>query len=130
MGGKHQRWYFLFILLLVIAVTLLFKWVKYYRKNTYRRIAIREINNILNNDFNQLLIILRLTAIESYGRENVAGLYGIEWIEFLDSKVKNPLMRPFEGMIKDLIYQEKAPEAAQFQQLVLNTKKWIKTHVA
>jgi hypothetical protein len=123
-------WYFLFALLLIISAILFFNWLKHYRKNTYRRHAIEKINNITDEDLNELLIILRLTAIQTFGRKNVAGLYGNEWFAFLDSKVRQPLLSPYEKMIMDFIYKEKAIKSSQFEEISANTKKWIKTHAA
>lgn len=123
-------WYILFFLLIIISLFLIFKWIKKYRKNAYRRNAVKNINKLAQNNLDELLIILRLTAIETYGRENIAGLYGKDWISFLDSKVKNPLFENYETVVEEFTYKEIVPKNAQIQEFTLNTKKWIKNHVA
>ena len=129
-------WYILGTLLLLIIFLLSLRWVKQYRNNAYRRAAIIEINQINSSNsslesgsqLSQLLVILKMTAIKSYGRKIVATLDGKTWLMFLESKAKNTAFSQFEVMITNSIYKNIAPDAKELDELKNLSKKWIQTH--
>jgi hypothetical protein len=112
---------------------LLYKWILNYRRNAYRRNALKEIEKIQQNSqdkslLNGVLVILRLTAIEAYGRKQVANLYGSEWINFLDSKVSKNLFQKYADSISDFVYKGIIAETKEIREIIDSSKKWIKTH--
>lgn len=75
--------------IIILLLVILIKAIRYY-KNKYRRDAISQV--ILANDLRSINVILKSLALKSFGRENVAPLYGKEWSCFLLSKLKTSEM--------------------------------------
>jgi len=75
--------------LVVVAVGMWAWWQwRRWRENAYRRAALRALRTIeLREDdetATELALLLRRTALAAYPRRQVAGLYGREWLAFLD----------------------------------------------
>jgi len=129
-------WYVLVIFLLLVAVFLFFKWLKRYRKNAYRREAIKTItrieqNSLNRNEANQLndtLVLLKLVAIEAFGRQEVAQLYGDEWLEFLESKGKNTPFTHYKQYIAKTLNVTISLDPKETRTLIELSKQWINTH--
>lgn len=126
-------WYVLAFLFGLILIFLFVKWVIKYRKNRYRREAIKQIIELQQSSqeesiLNQVLVILRLTAISAFGRKQVAQLSGKEWINFLDSKVKNKLFANYDSFIQGFVYKGVVPEKNKVDEIIQLSIKWIKTH--
>ncbi len=129
-------WYFLAIVLLLVFLFSLFKWIKHYRNNAYRRMAIKKLDQLMSNtdeiDLSQqvteVLTVLKLVALQTYGRKEVATLHGKPWFSFLDSKVQSNSFSEFEPLISKSIYQcipMGANELTAFKNL---SKIWIRKH--
>lgn len=117
----------LFILLLIFA----YKWVQHYKKNTYRRTAIQHLSTInLNSDtsINEMAILLKSVAITAYGREEVAALYGVEWLQFLESKGKNTLFTIYADSFLTAQNNNQNIDSKTKKEILNLTKKWIQTH--
>ena len=129
-------WYLLGIFILLVAAFLFFKWLKRYRKNAYRREAIKTIARIeqhsLNqneaNQLNDILVLLKLVAIEAFGRQQVAQLYGDEWLEFLESKGKNTPFTDYRQHIANTLYEPISLDLKETKALIELSKQWINTH--
>lgn len=129
-------WYFLGILTLVVLSLAIFYWIRHYRENTYRREAINEINqlNISSSQhemlqrLSELLTILKLVALKTYGRKEVASLHGKPWLLFLDSKTKNISFSEFEPVISKATYQSIPLNIEELEALKNLSKKWIQNH--
>jgi len=129
-------WYILGFLALLSIILLSIRWIKQYKNNTYRREAIKELNQIIPADssnelrpqLSQLLVILKMAALKAYGRENVATLDGKNWLVFLESKAKNTPFSKFETIISNSIYKNLTPEAKDLNDLKNVSIKWIQTH--
>ncbi|GAA6192607.1 MULTISPECIES: DUF4381 domain-containing protein [Roseobacteraceae] len=70
------------------AIALLGAWaarrvIKHRAANAYRKIALQNLEH-LQDDPAQIAVLLRRTALAAYPRSRVAGLYGNEWLTFLD----------------------------------------------
>ncbi len=129
-------WYFLAIVLLLFLLFGIFKWVKHYRNNAYRRQAIKKLDQLIINtdeiDLSQqvteVLTVLKLVAFQTYGRKEVAALHGKPWFLFLDSKVKSNSFSELEPLISESIYQcipMGVNELTAFKNL---SKIWIRKH--
>ncbi|WBU63788.1 DUF4381 domain-containing protein [Paracoccus aerodenitrificans] len=68
------------LLLLVLALWRLVRW---WRGNAYRRAALAALQDA-GDDPARIASVLRRTAIAAYSREEVARLYGPAWLAFLD----------------------------------------------
>ena len=129
-------WYILGILVLVAILVLTIRWIKHYRKNAYRRSAIKKLNLInpstskieLGQQFLELLVILKLAALKAYGRKDVATLYGKPWLIFLETKGKNTPFSSFESTVSKAIYENTSPNAKELNEFKNLSKKWIQTH--
>jgi len=121
-------WKVLGILLLSLVLVLAGLKLRQYLKNKYRREAIRQIENTKSISLNQVLGILKITAMHVYGRPSIAVLYGSEWLEFLEKTGKDIQMLKFESSISKSIYQDESPNEDIKQEVIHNSKKWIRTH--
>jgi len=120
-------WWILLILVLLLigggAVAL-----SRYRRRRFQRIALRQLKTMeqqLSRDHNARLIIqkisklLRHMAVLHYPADQCAGLYGEEWLLFLDKhfatdkKDKHPFSRGVGRLLLDLPYQPAQQLAAQ-----------------
>lgn len=129
-------WHTVGILLILASIFVSYRTIKLYKKNTYRREAIKKIKKMkssgspfeLAEQLSSLLIILKLVALKSYGRQKVANLYGRTWLDFLESKSKNTSFKKFENLISRTVYQNIAPDANELMELKQLSKKWIQHH--
>lgn len=129
-------WYVLGIFLLLVATFLFFSWLKRYRKNAYRREALKalieiEQNSQNQNEANQLndaLVLLKLVAMETFGRQLVAQLYGNDWLEFLESKGKDTPFTDYKQHIANTLYDAIEVELKETVALIALSKRWISTH--
>ena len=129
-------WYLLAGLLLLVAAFLFFRWLKLYRKNAYRRDALKTIarieqNSQNQNEVNQLndtLVLLKLVAMEAFGRQQVAQLYGDDWLEFLESKGKNTPFTHYKQHIINSLYDTISVDLKETRTLIELSKQWINTH--
>ncbi len=124
-------WKILAIVIFILLLIFLYKWIQHYKKNTYRRVAIKRLSTInanSNKSINESAIILKTVAITAYGRENVAALYGTEWLLFLESKGKNTLFTKYTTSF--LAAQNSNPniDISIKNEILTLTKKWIQTH--
>ena len=129
-------WYLVAGLLLIVAVLIFFRWLKHYRKNDYRRDALQAIARIeqnapSQNDANQLndiWVLLKLVAMETFGRQQVAQLTGNDWLEFLESKGKNTPFTSYKQHIVNTLYNTIPVDPKETGALIELSKQWIRTH--
>ena len=127
-------WKIVGAVLLIGAIVLFYKWLKLYQKNKYRREAIQKIQLIENQNsesqykVNQLNIILKQVAIITFGREQVAQLYGNDWYAFLDSKNKKSGFAKYSANFSDAIYRDKEVDETILNSIYKLTKTWINEH--
>lgn len=129
-------WYFLGIVTILVLSLAILRWYRHYRENTYRREAINEINQLnmsssqheILQRLTELLIILKLVALKTYGREEVAALHGKPWLLFLDSKTENTSFSEFEPLISKATYQSIPLHIEELEALKNLSKKWIQNH--
>ncbi len=92
----------------VIAVIVLSRliWVQQH-KLTARKYANREVENLIkrfpHDDYKiatELSLLMRRIALMKYPREEISGLSGKQWRQFLENTVKKPV---FKGQAGDII---------------------------
>lgn len=129
-------WYLLGGLLLLFAVLFFLRWLKHYRKNRYRREAMRVLTEIElqiknqegTHQINDILVLLKLVAIKAFGRQEVAQLHGNEWLEFLESKGIHTPFTQYKKNILNSLYVAIAVDIKETKELIELSKQWIRTH--
>lgn len=93
-------WYYLIGLLLLGLAWLIYKLVKDWNRNHYRRVALTQLQLLANDtryaekrdaSLRQLPVLLKRTALSVYPRSRLASLTGKSWYDFLNSKVNAAL---------------------------------------
>jgi hypothetical protein len=80
---ETEAWIFVGLALVAVAIFLGRRAIARWRANAYRRAALREIAAVGSSPAT-LSEILRRSALVAFPRSDVAGLYGDEWLAFLD----------------------------------------------
>ncbi len=129
-------WYLVAGLFSLLAILLFFRWLKQYRKNGYRREALKtlaEIEHYSQNQkeliqLNDIWVLLKRVAMETFGRQQVAQLYGNDWLEFLESKGKNTPFTSCKQHIVNTLYDTIEVDPKETKALIELSKHWIRTH--
>lgn len=124
-------WKILLIFILLLLIFSTFKWIQHYKKNAYRRIAIKHLLTIKNESdtsINESAILLKSIAITAYGRKEVAALYGNEWLQFLESTGKNTLFTKYADSLLAIQNSNQNIDVTTQKEILSLTKKWIQTH--
>ncbi|WP_194766286.1 DUF4381 domain-containing protein [Tamlana sp. I1] len=130
-------WKIVFALVALLLVFIAFKVYKYYKKKHYLRKAVAEIHALKNqNDLdvvafvNAVMFQIKQTALQTFGRQEVAGLYGEDWLRFLDEKVKGSNFKADESLILAAVYKHEMLESATFNKEQFSNKSinWIRKH--
>lgn len=129
-------WYLLGIGVLLVSIFLFFRWLQLYRKHRYRRVAFKRITRIEEDYQSQTVLdalvetlaTLKLVAMETYGRQVVADLYGDSWLEFLESTGKSTPFTSYKKPIESMLYAANSLEPKEARHLIELSKKWISTH--
>lgn len=127
-------WKILGGILLLLLIILSYKRLKLYQKNKYRRKALKRIQFISAEEsgnadkIKNFNIVLKQVAIEAFGRDRVAELYGVEWLLFLDSKAKNCSFAQYDSSFTDAMYSNKEIDGNKEGAIYKLTKTWIHEH--
>ncbi len=125
-------WYLAEIVLFIFVILLIVRWVIRYRKNAYRREAIKILNSNKifeeSDDLAHLLETLKLVAITTYGRDKVANLSGKDWFKFLELSSKKASFAEVEESVLSAYYKDEKLDNDSFQKLLSISKTWIQTH--
>lgn len=125
-------WYILSGLLFLALMLIIIQQTRRYIKNRYRREAINELENLSKGTalFPQLFVVLKRTAMHSYGREHVGELYGKEWLAFLDKTCKGVKLLDYQEQIHLAIYGGQEIEPAAQKIILSNALRWVKSHAS
>lgn len=130
-------WYVVMAVLLVLLTWGLFRALKSWRKDTYRREALRELASILAGDAAssaEIPPLLKRAALAAWPRQDVAGLNGPEWHAFLDRTAATDLFCSGAGTILDRFSYGASggyrPSGADIEQLRAAAEHWLKHHRA
>ena len=127
---QTRGWWVLIAWVLAVAVLAIVKWVRYRRRNAYRREALDLIDQIdLDADGAAAAVagIVKRTALVVYPRNDVAALYGEDWARFLVQSARNDgHVSKGAGLIADAAYRPgvAAGDVAE------PAKRWIRVHRA
>lgn len=111
------------VILLVWCMISIYKYIK----NRYRREAVAKVRQ-LESDPNGVLVILKQVAIYKYGREEVASLSGVKWLQFLDKTGSDVQFSKEATSICNMLYAQESVEIATARFISQNTIKWIQSH--
>ena len=106
---------FLVVVLLVIGYRFYLRW----KQNRYRRAGLLLLEHA--DTEHEVSVVLKRVALAAYHREQVASLYGSEWLEFLSQTW--PQASFLEGFARD-----QSSAASQVQRAI--AADWIKHHRA
>ena len=117
-------------ILLALSVALLagvFLWLRERRRKTaYRRIALAALEELRSREAgkNELNWLLKAAALKAYPREQIAGLHGTAWQQFLASSCPKVASDAFTEL--DTLYQrEPSPVSSH---LLDAAEHWILQH--
>lgn len=127
-------WWLLLAVLLIALTTLTYVVIRYFKRNAYRRRALRQLQDLQtryqgNNEANQYLShinsLLKSVALAAYPRREVAAMHGADWEDFLGHSVKP--VAPFPHGFAMATYVKSSPDI-DLAQLYSASLYWIKHH--
>jgi hypothetical protein len=122
---QTEAWVWIGLVVFGFATWLLRLVLLRHRANAYRRAALREIAAARENPA-VLAEILRRTALAAFPRAEVAGLYGEEWLAFLDRTADGTGFREGPGRaFAHAAYREQTLETAR---LATFATRWVRRH--
>ena len=125
-------WYIVMgIILLAMVVFAIYQYRKYL-KNAYRRNALVQIENMAKRNEAGLAFeinrMLKILAIQLFGRERVAALCGKEWFVFLHSTMKSEEEPDFDAFAQAIYNSDYVLSDTQKTQLIDFSTSWVKKH--
>lgn len=126
-------WVLLAVLAWSLIMLLAWRWLKRWRKNRYRREALRLLRNL---DRDQLCDgvpeLLKRVALAAWPREHVAHLSGKEWVEFLAAAAPgNKVGQQLAALLAEDEYKSgrnPAPPPKLAGDLIASAALWIEKH--
>lgn len=86
-------WYIVLGALLLTVLVIGFMRYRKYKKNAYRREALKDVEAILqqkgNNIVYEINALLKIIALRLFGRKEVASLNGLAWFQFLNATMNS-----------------------------------------
>ena len=129
-------WQGLGIALILLALILVLRaWVR-YRKNAYRRAAMKQVQELkigqAANPVFELNLILKELAMQQFGSEAVASLHGQAWLEFLARSAPGLVLppEPWQETYLDSLYGKEPMKKEDWQYQLDLATHWIKRHDA
>jgi len=107
-------WYLLLALLLAALAWFVYRSIRRWIDNRYRRAALYELQLLTqaiqnpekrNASLRQLPVLLKRTALSVYPREQIASLSGDDWYDFLNSQLDSPAFtEPDRRLLESISY--------------------------
>ncbi len=124
MAPQTWGWAALAILLLIVLFAAVSVVRKHRRANAYRRAALEELS-VPDIPSAKIAEVLRRTALAAYPRDQVAGLYGEEWVKFLNqSSDLNTLNQELSHALTEAPYKA-TPSNEDLRQMA---RQWVRSH--
>lgn len=133
-------WQILLAGMLLWISRIVYKNAKGWRRNRYRRLALKHLNAVQaasavqQRALTQLPELLKATALQAYPRDEVAQLSGSAWLELLDDKCSGSAFDSDLGQhLLTLAYQPEhcwQIDKANAHKLIEMCRRWIKCHKA
>lgn len=125
-------WYILGVLLAAALVWFGVRWYRSWRTNRYRRTALAELAVLeQRGDLGALPALVKRTALCFTPREEIAGLSGDRWLEFLDRTAGDSSFTTGAGRLLPRLAYAPAPlDEGETSALVGAVRRWIRRHDA
>lgn len=132
-------WSILVGLLLLALVFFLYRKVQGWRRNRYRREALKQLTQLeadedLYRAVCRLPFLLKATALQRFSRAEIASLSGESWLDFLSNHYPGPSFSDALGrqliMIAYQNRQQWTLKDEDAKALIERTRSWIKLHYA
>jgi hypothetical protein len=127
-------WWMLLGIAIIIVAALVYLWRKHRKKNTYRRLALSQLQ-ALRLQFEseedtsvfiaQVNALLKSVALRAYPRTDVAAKHGAAWRSFLNLSL--PPSEELQSDFDEAIYQKHCP-SIDVAQVSRSAELWIKNH--
>lgn len=128
-------WYLVLAGLIALCIFAIIKWKKHRKKTQYKRDAMHAIEHLSYRnaeDVHALNKVLKYVAITTYGRREVADLYGNKWLAFLSkTQVKTDFSHAPYAIIGIGPFDSDQAEnlsSDQWNQLKKAGLSWVKNH--
>lgn len=119
-------WYVLFSILGSFALWMVFRSVRRWLANRYRREALRELELLPRT---QLSSLLKRTALAAWPREKVAALTGDAWLNFLNTTADDNLFQQTPGdRLEELALRPTDLSGEDERRLRQMAAEWIRRH--
>jgi hypothetical protein len=127
-------WQIVAIVTTALAARYIFKKLRSWYQNRYRREAaqrLKKIEQITDGDrqIMELNRLLKLTALVAYSREAVAKLSGTPWVDFLNDQCITPVFTNSQmSLLGRGSYQRMDIDKAAIDALLVASARWIEEH--
>jgi hypothetical protein len=118
-------WYGLLVILTAFGLLVGLRYMASYRKNAYRRGALRELQSL--NDPTTIAELLRRTALAIHPRPAIAKLSGQDWVDWLESQCPEKMPDSIEGDLINGAYRNTGT-SSDIKPLKLYAAQWIAQH--
>lgn len=130
-------WYALLAILSAVFLWWSFRGLKAWRRNTYRRQALRELVSIESRGAaaaSEIPRLLKRAALSAWPRAQIAALHGAEWHAFLDQSAAEGAFADGVGPLLDRVSygasDGRAISREEFARLCSAARQWLKRHDA
>jgi cbb3-type cytochrome oxidase subunit 3 len=135
-------WYVVFGLVLLGVGWWIYRRLRRFRKNRYRRLALKELT-VIERQLQQperrakalaeIPALLKWTALEAFPRSEVAALTGEQWLAFLDRNLGGKDFKEGPGRFLSELAYAPAEKTARFsdesiRNLLQLIRRWTKRH--
>jgi len=129
-------WWLLALFIMALIATVVVYWRRYRARNAYRRTARRDLLNLYlgwknkHDDkyfIEQTQLILRRAALSGYSRKEIAALSGQDWVNWLNSSLKNSAADVDFSPLGTELYTS-APFNADIPKLYQTALHWLAKH--
>ena len=117
-------WYIVFGVLFLLVAWAAWRMFARWRRNRYRREALRELEQA---DVSARPVLLKRVALAAWPREEVASLTGEPWLQFLEIH-DNEFSKDQGRHLLDLEYRGVRPAPEQEQAVRQAAADWIRRH--
>jgi Domain of unknown function (DUF4381) len=133
-------WYLLAALVIVLLILFLIRQVMLWHANAYRRAALAELNQLsevsatakgAGYKLREASEILKRTALAAGNREDVAGLSGKDWIDWLNAHGGGAVFRgEVAGILEERVYQTNVSDVSEdaVRDAMDTIRDWIGHH--
>lgn len=127
-------WFVVFAIGIAYFLLSLYRRWLAYQRDAYRREALQWLMEFEQNknqgSYRQLPVLLKKVAIQAFGRDQVAELYGDEWNKWLDQRCESSrFVEQCPNALYQLAYAKSVDIGdTEFEKLLDQIKKWIKEH--